>query len=117
VPEGCVLFPCISAEGVPDGWAWGAFVAVAVACAAVLLVVVPASCVHPARKTPAIRIADTTRMMVIDFFITMISIRCEGFFRFFYEKPSGSLRTFCPFLGFECPRISRMVTDGYIFKS
>jgi hypothetical protein len=105
VPDGWVLFICISAGGVPEGWTLFAFVAIAAAwtwlwVATVLLLVVPVSCVHPARNTPAIRIADATRTMVIDFFIGMISIECERTCRLLTKKPAGPLGPICPFFGF-----------------
>jgi hypothetical protein len=85
------LFSFVAVEAV---WTWPVD-------AAVLLLVVPVSCVHPARKTPAIKIADTTRMMVIVFFIGLISVECEGTSWLFNKKPAGPLGLFA-LIGFLC---------------
>jgi hypothetical protein len=84
VPEGLVVFPCISAGGVPDGVGASEPDKVAAACWAGVLSacdgtedtpadedadVLPLSCVQPAMKIPATRIADAMIMMIVLFFM------------------------------------------------
>jgi hypothetical protein len=85
VPEGWVVFPFISAGGVPDGVAaaepddtaacWAGVVSTCAGADDAPVVedadVLPASCVQPAMKIPATRIADAMIMMIVLFFMRL----------------------------------------------